>query len=341
MPPVGSGELGARVSHTGGEWGRSRQIPPPGGTRSRIRGRIDGSARCTPPPPALGGGPTTSQEPSTWSCRRPRPPRLWLCRRASAGCRRVRPPRAAAVPTSRRWSAAPRPTGPPPAAGTSTAELDPQRPVQLVVGDREQGSTRFEPSTLGDYLRSVAADEPSSHDRHLKEFDLLGAFPRLREDLRMTELFPPGHVISSSAWIGPTGARNGLHLDLLDNAAVQVVGHKKALPAVSTGDRRAGRCALEPLRPLGAAVPARGGRGRARRALAGRLLCRRPRAGRRAAGARRLVAPGRQPQPGGAAQRLRPAPARGGVDVEHGVRSAPRTPARPGRSARLHVPQRR
>lgn len=40
-------------------------------------------------------------------------------------------------------------------------------------------------------------------------------------------MFPRRAVTSSSAWIGPAGAHTGLHHDLLDNVAVQVVGRKR------------------------------------------------------------------------------------------------------------------
>ncbi|MFN7835533.1 MAG: cupin-like domain-containing protein [Burkholderiaceae bacterium] len=113
------------------------------------------------------------------------------------------------------------------------AALDPQREVQLVVGNREGGATQFMKSRLGCYLNelcqaaqsnfySVANDLP-----YLKEFDLLRHFPELLNDVRPTALFPPRSVGVNSSWIGPANARTGLHYDLLDNIAVQIRGRKR------------------------------------------------------------------------------------------------------------------
>lgn len=107
----------------------------------------------------------------------------------------------------------------------SLAQLAPDLPVQLVHGNREAGSTSFETSTFGSYLRSL--DVAPDVALYLKEFDLLAALPALRSDLRPAEVFPPRTVRSSSAWIGPSGARTGLHFDVLDNVAVQIIGRKR------------------------------------------------------------------------------------------------------------------
>jgi len=124
------------------------------------------------------------------------------------------------------------------------AELDPERDVQVVVWDRELGSTRFERANLGAYLRSVAVDDATSRDRYLKEFDLLGEFPRLRRDLLTAELFLSGNIVCSSAWIGPTAAHTGLHHDLLDKC--RGAGRRaQALPAVPARDGREVRCAVQ------------------------------------------------------------------------------------------------
>lgn len=106
--------------------------------------------------------------------------------------------------------------------------LAPDMPVRLVQGNRELGATVFQSSTLGAYLRSLqgpaaAGDAPL----YLKEFDLLGSFPALRADVRPQELFPPGAMHHAQTWIGPAGARTGLHHDYLDNLAVQLVGRKR------------------------------------------------------------------------------------------------------------------
>jgi cupin-like protein len=121
------------------------------------------------------------------------------------------------------------------------ASLDPELPVQLVVGNRESQETRFSTSTLGSYV-SALTDEVSPDDVpvYLKEFDLLKRFPQLRADLRSQELFPPRTIKSNSVWIGPAHARTGLHCDLLDNLAVQITGQKRFYLAHPAAVKRAG-----------------------------------------------------------------------------------------------------
>lgn len=106
--------------------------------------------------------------------------------------------------------------------------LAPDLRVRLVQGNRELGSTVFQPSTLGAYLQSLQGPATAEGAQlYLKEFDLLGNFPLLRADVRPQELFPTGAPYDAQAWIGPTGARTGLHHDYLDNLAVQLVGRKR------------------------------------------------------------------------------------------------------------------
>jgi hypothetical protein len=108
------------------------------------------------------------------------------------------------------------------------ASLAPSLPVELVVGNREIGRTRFASSTLGDYLCELASPPVGgAPPRHLKEFDLLSHFPHLRRDLRPDLLFPRRSIVASSAWIGPAQARTGLHCDRLDNIAMLVAGRKR------------------------------------------------------------------------------------------------------------------
>lgn len=121
------------------------------------------------------------------------------------------------------------------------ASIAPDLAVQLVVGDRENGQTRFESSTLGAYLASLEHPEPGRNPGYLKEFNLLARLPGLRNDLRQKALFPSGSISSSSAWIGPAGAKTGLHHDLLDNVAVQVVGRKRFYLARPGTVERAGQ----------------------------------------------------------------------------------------------------
>jgi len=108
------------------------------------------------------------------------------------------------------------------------AALSPELPVRLVVGNREKDPTAFTQATLGDYARALSRESRADEEQvYLKEFDLLEKFPQLAADLRQHELFPAGAITSSSAWMGPTHARTGLHYDLLDNLAVQIVGRKR------------------------------------------------------------------------------------------------------------------
>ena len=106
--------------------------------------------------------------------------------------------------------------------------LAPDLPVRLVQGNRELGATVFQPSTLGAYLQSLQGPATAGEaPLYLKEFNLLGAFPTLRADVRPQELFPPGALHDAQTWIGPAEARTGLHHDYLDNLAVQLVGRKR------------------------------------------------------------------------------------------------------------------
>lgn len=137
--------------------------------------------------------------------------------------------RAADWPAVQKWSLA------------HLATLAPSMPVELVVGNREAGPTEFATSTLGEYL-TLLSRRPETAERlpYLKEFDLLGRCPQLKADLRPKELLPKGALSSSRVWIGPTGARTGLHYDLLDNVAVQITGHKRFLLAAPGTVERAG-----------------------------------------------------------------------------------------------------
>ncbi|MES2947731.1 MAG: cupin-like domain-containing protein [Pseudomonadota bacterium] len=111
------------------------------------------------------------------------------------------------------------------------AHLGVAKPVTLVMGNREKSSTRFVKSTLDRYVAQLelqtAAQDEDSRIGYLKEFDLLKEIPALRQDVRQDALFPPGNIVSSSAWIGPQGAHTGLHYDVLDNLAVLTRGAKR------------------------------------------------------------------------------------------------------------------
>lgn len=123
---------------------------------------------------------------------------------------------AADWPATRKWSFA------------HIASLSPEMPVKVVLGNREVNETRFAQSTLGAYVELLERNAPPEEEQvYLKEFDLLKKFPELRTDLRQELLFPRGAVSSSSVWIGPAGARTGLHYDLLDNFAITVLGTKR------------------------------------------------------------------------------------------------------------------
>jgi len=108
------------------------------------------------------------------------------------------------------------------------ATLVPDVSVSLVAGNRERGSTRFVDATSRAYLESLQGHgELAGQTLYLKEFDLLGAVPELRNDLKHAEIFPNGVTRSLQSWIGPAGARTGLHYDYLDNLAVQIIGEKR------------------------------------------------------------------------------------------------------------------
>lgn len=108
------------------------------------------------------------------------------------------------------------------------AEQAPEVSVQLVQGNRERATTSFVASTLKEYLQTLHGGATSGGTRlYLKEFDLLRAMPHLCVDLRYGTLIPRHHVRSLQSWIGPEGARTGLHCDYLDNVAVQITGSKR------------------------------------------------------------------------------------------------------------------
>lgn len=102
------------------------------------------------------------------------------------------------------------------------------RPVQLVQGNRERGTTRFVSCSLHDYLSKLELPDRADEEvAYLKEFDLLAAAPELAQELPYAPLLPPGRTGFPRAWIGPAGARTGLHYDYLDNVAVQISGTKR------------------------------------------------------------------------------------------------------------------
>jgi hypothetical protein len=127
---------------------------------------------------------------------------------------------AAQWPATRRWTF------------DHLAQLGGDRPVTLVVGNRELGETRFVASTFDACMGSLAAKGSiwgdGARTAHLKEFDLLREFPVLRNDVDMRALFPTHHHVASSAWVGPQGAHTGLHYDLLDPKA-------RCLPNMTAG----------------------------------------------------------------------------------------------------------
>lgn len=131
----------------------------------------------------------------------------------------ILPARAAQWPAVRRWS------------WEGLAALAPEMPVRLVMGNRELDHTAFYQSTLGGYLQSLhrppCGPSAGQAPMYLKEFDLLRAFPQLQEDMYPQNLFPNRTLHESQSWIGPAGARTGLHYDHFDNLAVQIMGHKR------------------------------------------------------------------------------------------------------------------
>lgn len=108
------------------------------------------------------------------------------------------------------------------------AALAPDLPVSLVTGNRELEQTAFTQSTLGTYLGALGGDSSGLGPcLYLKEFNLLQQFPHLQADVRPNDIFPPDTLRSCNTWIGPANARTGLHYDLLDNLAVQLLGYKR------------------------------------------------------------------------------------------------------------------
>ncbi len=108
------------------------------------------------------------------------------------------------------------------------SSLVPDIEVKVVAGNREQGKTHFARSSLKAYLASLQGNElPDKDQLYLKEFDLLEAVPQLKGDLKPNELFPTKAKVAVQSWIGPAGARTGLHHDYLDNLAVEIVGKKR------------------------------------------------------------------------------------------------------------------
>jgi len=104
----------------------------------------------------------------------------------------------------------------------------PDQEVELVQGNREAQATRLRRSSLRQYLASLQRpDADGASVAYLKEFDLLKVAPWLRDDLHHRELMPPRTLSATRSWIGPAGARTGLHYDYLDNLAVQILGIKR------------------------------------------------------------------------------------------------------------------
>ncbi|MGV2068407.1 cupin-like domain-containing protein [Agrobacterium sp. 22-226-1] len=111
---------------------------------------------------------------------------------------------------------------------SALVERNTEIPVQLVRGNREKNQTRFEASTLREYLTHLQkAGSADQEPRYLKEFDLLKTFPDLASDLPYFDLFPEKTIRSHGAWIGPPGAKTGLHYDYLDNLSWLAEGRKR------------------------------------------------------------------------------------------------------------------
>jgi hypothetical protein len=107
------------------------------------------------------------------------------------------------------------------------SELNPTLPIKLVVGNREINVTRFTDSTLGEYLKGLHHPPVDDEPHYLKEFDLLKKFPQLKNDLRISEIFPPTALVGTNLWIGPAKAHTGLHYDYLPNIAMLINGRKR------------------------------------------------------------------------------------------------------------------
>jgi len=106
-------------------------------------------------------------------------------------------------------------------------QLAGERTVRLVLGNREQKSTKFRDMKLVEYIDKYLASENEEEEKlYLKEFDLFKEFPQLKDDVDYQSFFPWYVTAGKFAWIGEKGTITGLHHDIFDNFLAQVYGRK-------------------------------------------------------------------------------------------------------------------
>lgn len=108
--------------------------------------------------------------------------------------------------------------------------------IQVAVNRsiREQYRTASEQRDLGDYLRSLLADDGSvrgGYDQTYVAYSwLFKLIPELRDDIPLRALFGRWTQQLPAAWIGPAGTVTGLHSDNgYPNVLAQIRGRKSVL----------------------------------------------------------------------------------------------------------------
>ncbi len=112
----------------------------------------------------------------------------------------------------------------------SIAELRPDLPVELEVGNVMQYPGAIELSTLADYVRDLHTPPRGSANggvSYLSVFDLFGAIPELRDDVDFSLLRRSMHYTVAFGWLGPAGTVTGYHADWAHNLFAQIRGRKR------------------------------------------------------------------------------------------------------------------
>lgn len=109
-------------------------------------------------------------------------------------------------------------------------------PINLEFGNVLQEVASFQYWTFGEYIDwiiSQTGSRPSTpvQERipYLGQFEIFNAFPRLKEDVKNQMLWYRKVYTHYVAWIGPRGARTGLHMDRVNNLHGLIYGRKRWL----------------------------------------------------------------------------------------------------------------